>query len=52
MLQRLSDAGVQASALGICTYAREADCFSYRRTTHRRETDYGRQIAVIAADHI
>jgi polyphenol oxidase len=52
MLQRLGEAGVTASALGVCTYAREADCFSYRRATHRRESDYGRQVAVIAADRV
>ena len=32
---------------GLCTYTREADFFSYRRATHRSETDYGRQIAAI-----
>ena len=32
-----------SSALAACTYAREADFFSFRRTTHRGEPDYGRQ---------
>jgi polyphenol oxidase len=32
---------------GACTYAREDDFFSYRRATHERETDYGRQISAI-----
>ena len=32
---------------GLCTYAGEADFFSYRRATHAGETDYGRQIAAI-----
>ena len=32
---------------GICTYADEARFFSYRRTTHREEPDYGRQISAI-----
>ncbi|GAA0775210.1 peptidoglycan editing factor PgeF [Roseibium denhamense] len=34
--------------LAVCTYRDEARFFSYRRTTHRREPDYGRQISVIA----
>ncbi len=32
---------------GLCTYAREAEYFSYRRATHAHEKDYGRQIAAI-----
>jgi copper oxidase (laccase) domain-containing protein len=31
----------------LCTYSGEAEYFSYRRTTHRNEQDYGRQIAAI-----
>jgi YfiH family protein len=34
--------------LGLDTYADEARFFSYRRTTHRGEADYGRLIAAIA----
>jgi polyphenol oxidase len=34
--------------LGIDTYADEARCFSYRRSVHRKEPDYGRLIAAIA----
>ena len=30
------------------TYAEESRFFSYRRATHRREPDYGRQVSVIA----
>lgn len=30
-----------------CTYAHPEELFSYRRTTHRREPDYGRQISAI-----
>jgi len=30
-----------------CTYANEDQFFSYRRATHEREEDYGRQISVI-----
>ena len=34
--------------LGLCTYADPARFFSYRRTTHRGEPDYGRHINAIA----
>ncbi len=34
--------------LGLDTYSDEQRFFSYRRTTHRGEPDYGRQIAAIA----
>jgi YfiH family protein len=46
---RLAQAGVQhVSITGIDTYSAEEDYFSYRRTTHRAEKDYGRQVSVIA----
>ncbi len=45
---RLSEAGIGAvEIIPACTYARENDFFSYRRTTHRKEPDYGREISVI-----
>ncbi|MBO3760995.1 peptidoglycan editing factor PgeF [Ciceribacter sp. L1K22] len=47
-LARLSAAGVTAESLGLCTYADPARFFSYRRTTHAGESDYGRQISAIA----
>lgn len=47
-LKRLRDAGVTAETLGLCTYDDEARFFSYRRKTHRNETDYGRQISAIS----
>ncbi len=47
---RLRAAGVgHFMSLGLDTYADEARFFSYRRTTHRGEPDYGRLIAAIAA---
>jgi polyphenol oxidase len=46
-VDRLRKAGVQAEALDRCTYAEEELWFSYRRTTHRGEPDYGRQISAI-----
>lgn len=46
--QRLKEKGVgQIKISDMDTYAREADFFSYRRTTHRSEKDYGRQLSVI-----
>jgi len=46
---RLQNAGVACFAnLALDTYADETRFFSYRRSTHRQEPDYGRQIAAIA----
>ncbi len=46
---RLEKAGVgQIDDLGLDTYSDEKRFYSYRRTTHRKEPDYGRQIAAIA----
>jgi YfiH family protein len=45
---RLTLAGVENVArLSACTYAREADFYSFRRATHRGEKDYGRQLSAI-----
>jgi YfiH family protein len=51
-LDRLKAAGVAAYGLHLCTYADEALFFSYRRTTHRAEPDYGRQISAIVLEDI
>jgi YfiH family protein len=49
VLERLWAAGIAgAHALGQDTYAEDALFFSFRRTTHRGEPDYGRQISAIA----
>ena len=46
---RLARAGIaQIEDLGLCTYADPARFFSYRRTTHRGEPDYGRHVNAIA----
>lgn len=45
--QRAQAAGVQVEALGVCTYADEKGYFSFRRTTHRGETHYGRNLSAI-----
>jgi hypothetical protein len=34
-------------SVAACTYLNEGDFFSFRRTTHRGEPDYGRQISAI-----
>ncbi|MEL6957800.1 MAG: peptidoglycan editing factor PgeF [Pseudomonadota bacterium] len=48
-LHRLKQAGVgSAEWTHHCTYADPDRFFSYRRSTHRREADYGRLIAAIA----
>lgn len=46
-LSRLRAAGAEAEWSGHCTYGDEARFFSYRRTTHRAEPDYGRLISAI-----
>ena len=43
-------AGVTAEGLGRCTYAEEDLFYSYRRTTHRKESDYGRQVSAIVLE--
>jgi polyphenol oxidase len=47
--QRMKTLGLKAvHDLGLCTYSDEARFYSYRRATHRGETDYGRLISAIA----
>ncbi|WP_299814507.1 peptidoglycan editing factor PgeF [uncultured Jannaschia sp.] len=46
-LQRLRRAGVDAEWTGHCTYSDPARFYSYRRTTHAGEADYGRLISAI-----
>lgn len=46
---RLEAAGIAEFVdLALCTYADEQRFFSYRRTTHRNEPDYGRLISAIS----
>lgn len=49
-VDRLKQSGVKAEALNRCTYAEEDLFFSYRRTTHRNEPDYGRQLSAIVLE--
>ncbi|MCG7347957.1 peptidoglycan editing factor PgeF [Sphingomonas sp. ACRSK] len=51
VVHRLASAGVRRiEALGLDTYADPERFFSYRRSTHRGEPDYGRQIAIIGLE--
>ncbi len=45
---RLEKSGIgQFQDLGLCTYADPDRFYSYRRSTHRAEPDYGRHINAI-----
>lgn len=45
---RLASAGVGSiESLAACTCSRDADFFSYRRATHRKESDFGHQLSAI-----
>ncbi len=45
----LDRAGVHdISDLAVCTYAHEFAFYSFRRATHRHESDYGRQLSAIS----
>jgi YfiH family protein len=49
ILARLGEAGIgRIEDVGHCTYADPARFFSYRRSTHVREPDYGRHVNAIA----
>ena len=49
---RLTRAGIgHIEDIGLCTYADPGRFFSYRRTTHRAEPDYGRHVnAIVLTD--
>lgn len=49
-LDRLARAGVTVDHVARCTYAEPENFFSYRRTTHRQEPDYGRQLSAIVLE--
>lgn len=51
-IDRLEKAGIKAEALNRCTYAEESLFYSYRRSTHRNEPDYGRHVASIVLEDI
>ncbi len=48
-LSQLAKAGIKsADWTGECTYAQPEKFYSYRRATHQKEADYGRQITAIS----
>ena len=48
---RLEQAGIcSVERLGLDTYPDDSQFFSFRRATHRREPDYGRQMSLIGLD--
>ena len=48
LANRLRDSGVgRVEDLGLCTYSRPEELFSYRRTTHLKQPDYGRELSAI-----
>ena len=48
-LKRLRDTGIShAEWIGHCTYSDPDRFFSYRRSVHKKQADYGRLISVIA----
>ena len=48
VVHRLNRIGIAAvETLNACTYERETEFFSYRRATHRKEPDYGRELSAI-----
>jgi YfiH family protein len=52
VVARLAAAGLpRIEALGLDTYSDPDRFYSYRRSTHRGEPDYGRQISLIALPH-
>lgn len=44
IVARLRHTGVACDDLGVCTYSDDARFYSFRRSTHRGEADYGRHI--------
>ena len=52
IMARLAAAGVgKVEDIGRCTYADPDTFYSYRRSVHRNEADYGRHINAIALSH-
>ena len=47
VVDRLLSSGINASSVNLCTYQDEGRFYSYRRSVHKSEPDYGRQISAI-----
>ena len=51
VVHRLRQTGIdQVEDMGICTYSKPEEFFSYRRTTHLKEPDYGRELSAIVLE--
>jgi len=48
IMAQCSRSRIEVESLGIDTYTKEDEYFSFRRNTHANESDYGRQISIIA----
>lgn len=46
--EQAKEAGIRFININRCTYDEASLFYSYRRTTHKKETDYGRLISVIS----
>ncbi len=49
VLARLAAAGIEARWTGHCTYSDPERFYSYRRSVHRQEADYGRLVSIVRA---
>jgi YfiH family protein len=47
IMDRLLNSGIRASSVNLCTYQHADRFYSYRRSVHNNEPDYGRQISAI-----
>ena len=47
VVDRLLSSGVSAGSVNMCTYQDAGRFYSYRRSVHKNEPDYGRQISAI-----
>ncbi len=52
IVEHLTRAGVNGSALNRCTYAEEDNFYSYRRTTHEGKSEYGCQLSAIVLSEL
>jgi polyphenol oxidase len=50
IMMRLERVGVAGFDTSLCTYTHNERFFSYRRTTHKHEADYGRQMSAICLE--
>jgi len=48
IVKQCKQSQINAESLGIDTYSNKEDYFSFRRNTHENQSEYGRQISMIA----